>query len=133
MASGELDPNGHHGSFRPDKGARLRPARIASVRVGLSKTVYDMHGTLAWNDKFKALLSTPYVTAIVLHDRRCWLDQFEPARFRDPAVDAFARERVKVEIDPRVEGPAPRSRSGASTAPCTPTAAPHPRATLPTR
>src|SRR5258708_33845745 len=62
-----------------------------------------MHGTLAWNDKFKALLSAPYVTAIVLHDRRCWLDQFESARFRDPAVGAFARERVKVEIDPRVE------------------------------
>ena len=82
----------------------LKPARIASVRVGLSKTVYDMHGTLAWNDKFKALLSTPYVTAIVLHDRRCWLEQFEPARFNDPAVDTFARERVKIEVDPRVEG-----------------------------
>jgi 2-methylcitrate dehydratase PrpD len=81
----------------------LKPARIAAVRVGLSKAVYDMHGTLAWNDKFKALLSTPYVTAIVLHDRRCWLDQFEPKRFQDPAVSAFARERVKVEIDPRVE------------------------------
>src|SRR5204863_1780470 len=60
--------------------------------------------TLAWNYKFKALLSTPYVTAIVLHDRRCWLDQFEPQRINDPAVDKFARERVKVEIDPRVEG-----------------------------
>jgi 2-methylcitrate dehydratase PrpD len=77
---------------------------IANVRVGLSKTVYDMHGTLAWDDKFKALLSTPYVTAIVLHDRRCWLDQFEPGRFQDPAVGAFARERVKVEIDPAVTG-----------------------------
>jgi len=82
----------------------LNPPRIASVRVGLSKTVYDMHGTLAWNDKFKALLSTPYVTSIVLHDRRCWLDQFEPRRFQDPAVDAFAREKVKFEIDPKVEG-----------------------------
>src|SRR5207253_149075 len=81
----------------------LKPAQIAAVRVGLSKTVYDMHGTLAWNDKFKALLSTPYVTAIVLHDRRCWLDQFEARRYQDPAVDKFARERVKVEIDPRVE------------------------------
>jgi len=82
----------------------LNPPRIASVRVGLSKTVYDMHGTLAWNDKFKSLLSTPYVTSIVLHDRRCWLDQFEPRRFQDPAVDAFGREKVKVEIDPKVEG-----------------------------
>ena len=82
----------------------LAPSQIAGVRVGLSKTVYDMHGTLAWNDKFKALLSTPYVTAIVLHDRRCWLEQFEPARYRDAAVNGFARERVTVEIDPRVEG-----------------------------
>jgi 2-methylcitrate dehydratase PrpD len=82
----------------------LRPSQIANVRVGLSKTVYDMHGTLAWNDKFKALLSTPYVTAIVLHDRRCWLDQFEPERYKDPAVDKFARERVKVEIDAAVQG-----------------------------
>src|SRR5207237_5646945 len=82
----------------------LKPAQIASVRVGLSKIVYDMHGTLPWNDKFKALLSTPYVTAIVLHDRRCWLDQFEPSRFNDATVGAFARERVRVEIDPRVEG-----------------------------
>ena len=57
-----------------------------------------------WNDKFKALLSTPYITSIVLHDRRCWLDQFEPKRFQDPAVDAFAREKVKVEVDPKVEG-----------------------------
>ena len=82
----------------------LSPARIASVRVGLSKTVYDMHGTLPWSDKFKALLSTPYVTAIVLHDKCCWLEQFEAQRYQDPAVGAFARERVKVEIDPRVEG-----------------------------
>jgi 2-methylcitrate dehydratase PrpD len=86
------------------KAHELRPERIAAVRVGLSKTVYDMHGTLAWNDKFNALLSTPYVTAIVLHDRRCWLDQFEPRRYQDPAVGAFAREKVEVEIDPRVEG-----------------------------
>jgi len=82
----------------------LTPQKIASVRVGLSKTVYDMHGALPWNDKFKALLSTPYITSIVLHDKRCWLDQFEPRRFQDPAVDAFAREKVKVEIDPQVEG-----------------------------
>src|ERR1041384_6737602 len=47
----------------------LRPDRIASVRVGLSKTVDDMHRTLSWTDKFTALLSTPYVASIVLHDR----------------------------------------------------------------
>jgi 2-methylcitrate dehydratase PrpD len=63
-----------------------------------------MHGTLPWNDKFTALLSTPYVTSVVLHDRRCWLEQFEPRRYQDATLGAFARERVKVEIDPRVEG-----------------------------
>ena len=84
----------------------LKPANIAGVRVGLSKGVYDMHGTLAWDDKFKALLSMPYITAVVLHDRACWLDQFEPARVKDPAVDAFARERVKVGIEPGIAGTA---------------------------
>ena len=84
----------------------IRPEQVAEVRIGLSKEVYDMHGTLGWDDKFKALLSAPYVTAIVLHDRRCWLDQFEPARFQDPVVGAFARERIKIRIDPGIEGTA---------------------------
>ena len=84
----------------------LKPADIAEVRVGLSKGVYDMHGTLAWDDKFKALLSMPYITSVVLHDRACWLDQFEPARVKDKAVDAFARERVKVSIDAGIQGTA---------------------------
>lgn len=84
----------------------IRPERVVQVRIGLSKPVYDMHGTLDWDDKFKALLSTKYVTAVVLHDRRCWLDQFEPARFQDQAVAAFARERVRIRIDPSIEGTA---------------------------
>lgn len=84
----------------------LKPATIAEVRVGLSKGVYDMHGTLAWDDKFKALLSMPYITSVVLHDRACWLDQFEPARVADKAVDAFARERVKVSVDSGIQGTA---------------------------
>ncbi|MBI2223872.1 MAG: MmgE/PrpD family protein [Betaproteobacteria bacterium] len=84
----------------------IRPEHVAEVRIGLSKEVYDMHGTLGWDDKFKALLSTTYVTAIVLHDRRCWLDQFEPARYQDRTVGAFARERVRIRIDPSIEGTA---------------------------
>ncbi len=84
----------------------LKPAAIAEVRVGLSKGVYDMHGTLGWDDKFKALLSMPYITSVVLHDRACWLDQFEPVRVQDPAVGAFARDRVKVRVDPGIQGTA---------------------------
>jgi 2-methylcitrate dehydratase PrpD len=84
----------------------LKPDEIAQVTVGLSKVVYDMHGTLPWNDKFKALLSAPYVTGIILHDRRCWLDQFEPGRYQDPAVDHFTRERVRMVSDPSLQGTA---------------------------
>jgi len=95
----------------------LKPDDIARVEVGLSKGVYDMHGTLPWNDKFKALLSAPYITGIIIHDRRCWLDQFEPSRYRDPAVDAFTRERVSIGADPALQGTAAtvtiRTRAGA--------------------
>jgi 2-methylcitrate dehydratase PrpD len=84
----------------------LTPANVAEIRVGLSKTVYDMHGSLPWNDKFKALLSAPYVMSIMLHDRRCWLEQFESVRYLDPAVDKFTRERVKVFSDPGLQGTA---------------------------
>lgn len=84
----------------------LQPANIAEVRIGLSQGVYDMHGTLAWDDKFKALLSMPYITAVVLHDRACWLDQFEPSRITDKAVDVFARDRVKITADRAIQGTA---------------------------
>jgi 2-methylcitrate dehydratase PrpD len=84
----------------------LRPAEVERIDVGLSKTVYDMHGTLPWDNKFRALLSTPYVTGVVLHDRRCWLEQFEPRRYQDAAVDQFTRERVKVVMEPSIQGTA---------------------------
>lgn len=84
----------------------LRPENIARLRVGLSKAVYDMHGTLPWSDKFKALLSAPYIMSIIVHDRRCWLEQFEPKRFQDPSVDTFTRERVQVVMDPTLQGTA---------------------------
>ena len=82
----------------------LRPADLESVEVGLSETVYNMHGTLPWDNKFRALLSAPYVTGVVLHDRRCWFEQFLPERFKDPALDAFIRERIRVDADADVVG-----------------------------
>jgi 2-methylcitrate dehydratase PrpD len=82
----------------------LRPADVARIDVGLSKTVYDMHGALPWDNKFRALLSTPYVTGVVLHDRKCWLDQFEPDRIADADLDRFIRERIAVGVDDSVEG-----------------------------
>lgn len=79
---------------------------VAQVRVSLSETVYKMHGSLPWEDKFRAQLSAPYLTAIILHDRQCWLEQFTPARFANAEVDTFAREKVHVSADPTLEGTA---------------------------
>jgi 2-methylcitrate dehydratase PrpD len=73
-------------------------AQIACVRVRLSDTVYRMHGELGWDTRFRALLSARYVVSVVVHDRRCWLDQFTAGRIRDPQLDAFARERVEVSV-----------------------------------
>jgi 2-methylcitrate dehydratase PrpD len=82
----------------------LRPEQVERIDVGLSKTVYDMHGSLPWDNKFRALLSAPYVTGVVLHDRRCWFEQFVPQRIADPSLDAFIRQRIKVVIDESVKG-----------------------------
>jgi 2-methylcitrate dehydratase PrpD len=81
----------------------LRPEQVKHLRVGLSETVYKMHGDISWENRFRALLSAPYAAAVVLHDRRCWLDQFSTERVRDPQLDAFIRERVEVRLDPSVE------------------------------
>jgi 2-methylcitrate dehydratase PrpD len=79
-------------------------ADVVRARVGLSETVYNMHGTLPWNDRFQALLSAPYVTAVILTDQVCWLEQFTPERIADPGLDAFARDKVTVRIDDAVVG-----------------------------
>lgn len=86
------------------EGHGVQAAGVERVRVGLSKAVYDMHGTLPWSDKFKAMLSAPYIASIILHDGCCWLDQFLPARHADPSVDAFTRGRVHVEADASLAG-----------------------------
>ncbi len=80
----------------------LEAASIESIRIGLSETVYRMHGELGWDSRFRALLSARYVASVVVHDQACWLDQFTPERIADPKVDAFARDRIRVEVDPKL-------------------------------
>lgn len=75
----------------------LRPNAVKSVHLSVSPTAYKMHGTMNWDDRFRARLSTPYVTAVVLHDRRCWLEQFTSDRVQDRALDRFIAEKVTVE------------------------------------
>jgi 2-methylcitrate dehydratase PrpD len=77
---------------------------VAHARVGLSRTVYDMHGTLPWDDRFHALLSAPYVTAVILADGACGLDQFTPERLKDAQLDEYARKHVEVVADDTVPG-----------------------------
>ena len=77
----------------------LTPEHITQLTVALSDTTYRMHGEMGWDTRFKALLSTRYTVAVVLHDRECWLDQFEPERVADPVLGAFARERIRVVAD----------------------------------
>jgi 2-methylcitrate dehydratase PrpD len=77
----------------------LRPEGIKRVRIGLSPTVYQMHGAQPWDGRFHAMLSARYVAAVVLHDRRCWLEQFALGRLRAADVNAFAENVVEVEED----------------------------------
>lgn len=79
-------------------------ASVARARVGLSPTVYNMHGQLPWDNRFQALLSAPFVSAVILADGTCGLDQFTPERLKDAELDRYARENVSVVLDDTVEG-----------------------------
>lgn len=80
----------------------FRPEMVGEVRVKISETAYRMHGTVPYEDRFRARLSAPYVTGVVLFDRLCWLDQFTVTRVQDRSLDQFIRERVRVSPDPAV-------------------------------
>jgi 2-methylcitrate dehydratase PrpD len=84
--------------------AGARADSVAHARVGLSATVYNMHGELPWDNRFHALLSAPFVTAVILADGTCGLDQFTPERLKDTELDRYARENVTVILDDTVEG-----------------------------
>ena len=77
----------------------VSPEDIDQVRVTIPAEAYKAHGTMDWDDKFKAMLSARFLTSVILHDRNCWTDQFEEFRRLDPDVDRFARERVEVVAD----------------------------------
>jgi 2-methylcitrate dehydratase PrpD len=81
----------------------LRPDDVRRMTITLSEPTYRMHGEMGWDDKFRALLSTRWAAAVVLHDRAGWLDQFAPERLADPAVRAFAADRIDVRSDPEME------------------------------
>jgi 2-methylcitrate dehydratase PrpD len=83
----------------------IDPAKVKQLRVRLNQTVFDLHGKLArYKAKFDALISAHYTAAIVLHDRKLTLAQFEPARYDDPKIRRSAAEQVDVQPDPSLSG-----------------------------
>lgn len=81
---------------------------VEHVDVELSETVYKLHGSLPWDTKFSAQLSAPYLTSVILHDKACWLDQFQPERISKDDVGTFARNKVNVSAAADLAGTASR-------------------------
>jgi 2-methylcitrate dehydratase PrpD len=82
----------------------IKGDQVKTLRISLSPAVFELHGIFAsYKAKFEALLSAHYVAAATLHDRELTLAQFEPARYDDPKLRAFAR-RIEVRADPALSG-----------------------------
>ncbi len=77
----------------------LKVQDIRLVQIGLPKAAFEMNGTMGWQSRLSAMLSARYVTSVVLHDRACWLDQFDTAHLANPVILDFANSRVQVLID----------------------------------
>jgi 2-methylcitrate dehydratase PrpD len=83
----------------------IDPAQVKQVRVRLNRTVFDMHGKLArYKGKFEALISAHYAAAVILHEKKLTLAEFEPARYDDPKLRRAAVEQVDVRPDPSLTG-----------------------------
>jgi 2-methylcitrate dehydratase PrpD len=84
---------------------KIDVTQIGKVSIALSKGAYDMHGGFGtYKGKFEALLSAHYTAAAILHDQALTLAQFEPRRYDDPALRAFAAAKVEVRADAAVAG-----------------------------
>jgi 2-methylcitrate dehydratase PrpD len=84
---------------------KIDAAHVRQVRIAVSQTAFDLHGGFrTYKAKFEALLSAHYTAAIILHDHALTLAQFEPNRYDDPKLRAFAAQKVEVYADPAVKG-----------------------------
>jgi 2-methylcitrate dehydratase PrpD len=84
---------------------KIDAAQVRKVRVALSQQAFGMHGGFdTYKAKFEALLSAHYTAAVILHDRALTQAQFEPARYDDPKLRAFAAKQVEVRAEPSIGG-----------------------------
>jgi 2-methylcitrate dehydratase PrpD len=83
---------------------KIDPAKVKKLSVGLSQTVFDLHGKLPnYQGKFDALISGHYTAAVILHDQELTLAQYEPRRYDDPKLRKAAAE-VDIKADPKLKG-----------------------------
>jgi 2-methylcitrate dehydratase PrpD len=83
----------------------IEAARVRRVVIALSQSAFDMHGGFGtYKGKFEALLSAHYAAAAILHDGALSLAQFTHARYDDPALRAFAAEKVEIRADAALSG-----------------------------
>ncbi len=83
----------------------IDPAKVKQLRVRLNETVFNMHGKLAhYKAKFDALISAHYTAAVILHDRKLTLAEYEPARYDDPKLRRASAEQVDLRPDPSLTG-----------------------------
>jgi len=83
---------------------KIDPAKVKKLSIGLSQTVFDLHGKLPnYKGKFDALISGHYTAAVILHDQELTLAQFEPRRYDDPKLRRAAAE-VDIHPDPKLTG-----------------------------
>ena len=83
----------------------IDPDKVKKLRIGLGKTVFDLHAGLAhYKAKFDALISAHYTAAVILHDQMLTLAQFEPARYDDPKLRRAAAEQVDIRLDSALTG-----------------------------
>ncbi len=84
---------------------KIDAARVRKVSIALSEAAYKMHGGFrTYKAKFEALLSAHYTAAVFLHDRALAMAQFEPRRYDDPKLRAFAAEKIEVSPDAAIAG-----------------------------
>jgi 2-methylcitrate dehydratase PrpD len=84
---------------------KIDPDKVKKVRIGVNKTVFEMHGGLArYKAKFDALISAHYTAAVILHDQVLTLAQYEPARYDDPKLRKASADQIDVYADPSLTG-----------------------------
>ncbi len=102
-------PVEYHAQSAVDAALRLRarigdPARIASVHIETFRAAYEIiaKDPEKWEPKTRETAdhSLPYIVAVALLDGAVDRASFAPARFQDPGLRAFLKDRVTLREDP---------------------------------